>query len=362
MHSLARPRYDYVDLIRGFSALTVLIVHYRWFYAVQVDAWPELSSVTLPFESLLRPIYAHGNIAVQMFWLLSGFVFAVAYAGEGRGVRVGDFAVARLARLYSLHIATLLYLVAIQSASMALYGSWTVYGNNDAPHFLAQLFLASNWFTLEGSFNGPIWSVSIEILVYGVFVAYLKIFGSRPIVAAGLALSFFLAERITKAPIAMCGALFFGGVVMAPIADRLHRELGKAMLPAAIGVAIFAITVTGIAMATIGSRTQILVIYGVLPPILMTFIAMDKTLPALPRHFHWIGAITFSLYLIHMPLLITTRVIFPEIPVEVLSGPVMLPAFALTAVGLSVLSYRHFERPLQNAIRRLAEHHRFQTS
>jgi peptidoglycan/LPS O-acetylase OafA/YrhL len=351
MHSLARPRYDYVDLIRGFSALTVLIVHYRWFYSSEVDTWPALSEVDLPFESLLWPIYAHGNIAVQMFWLLSGFVFAEAYGREGRGVRVAEFTIARVARLYPLHLATLLYLAAIQSGSMAVYGRWTVYGNNDAPHLVAQLFLASNWFTHEGSFNGPIWSVSIEVLVYAAFVVYLKAFGGRPAIAAGIAVTAFAIERATKTPLAMCAALFFGGVVIAWFAGRAYDMLGKAMLAAALGTLGCAVAFVALAALWIGPKAEVLAIYGVLPCVLFAFIAMDRTLPPLPNCWHWIGASTFAIYLLHMPVLITVRLIFPEIPAETLAGPIVLPAFVLGMIGLSMLCYRHFERPMQLAIR-----------
>ena len=45
-----------------------------------------------------------------------------------------------------------------------------VYGNNDLPHFVLQLFLASDWAgRSDWSFNGPIWSISVEILVYALF-------------------------------------------------------------------------------------------------------------------------------------------------------------------------------------------------
>jgi len=44
------------------------------------------------------------------------------------------------------------------------------YRDNDLPHFLAQLFLASEWGIVhDSSFDGPIWSISIEVLAYFVF-------------------------------------------------------------------------------------------------------------------------------------------------------------------------------------------------
>ena len=75
------PRFAYVDLIRGLSALIVLVCHYRWFFAQGVRDWRK--DAPLPLYDWLWPIYDHGGIAVQMFWILSGFVFTLAYGAQG---------------------------------------------------------------------------------------------------------------------------------------------------------------------------------------------------------------------------------------------------------------------------------------
>lgn len=49
-------------------------------------------------------------------------------------------------------------------------GSYFVYPNNDIKHFLLNLFFASSWSFESGhSFNGPIWSVSVEVLLHALF-------------------------------------------------------------------------------------------------------------------------------------------------------------------------------------------------
>ncbi|MCY7280846.1 MAG: acyltransferase family protein [Sphingomonas bacterium] len=126
--------------MRGLSALVVLVCHYRWFFAREVRDWR--SDAPLPFYDWLWPIYDHGGVAVQMFWILSGFVFMVAYGGKGQSLDQREFWVHRLARLYPLHLATLAVVAALQIVSVQLTGRWTVEGNNDLPHFVAQLFFA----------------------------------------------------------------------------------------------------------------------------------------------------------------------------------------------------------------------------
>lgn len=58
----------------------------------------------------------------------------------------------------------------IQLINLRYIGKFQVYFINDLKHFFLHIFFISGWFT-EGklSFNGPIWSVSIELIVYFVF-------------------------------------------------------------------------------------------------------------------------------------------------------------------------------------------------
>ena len=50
------------------------------------------------------------------------------------------------------------------------HGQYFIYQNNSVHAFIAQIFFASNWFSGQtDSFNGPIWSISVEILIYFIF-------------------------------------------------------------------------------------------------------------------------------------------------------------------------------------------------
>jgi peptidoglycan/LPS O-acetylase OafA/YrhL len=236
---MLRPRYHYVDLLRGLAALAVVICHYRWFYAQGVADWR--SDVSLPLYSLLWPIYEHGAIAVRLFWALSGFVFVAAYGRFGKEASVRTFWVHRFSRLYPLHFLTLLVVAALQTFSLWLYGEWTVEPNNDWQHFVQHLFFASNWFTMEASFNGPIWSVSVEVLIYLAFLAYLKQFGLNLPVAIGLAVFGGIVAILADNVVAQCLSLFFVGVVIAMVTPKIKKLLTLAFLGVAGTLALGAI-------------------------------------------------------------------------------------------------------------------------
>lgn len=255
-------RLHFVDLLRGLAALAVLICHYRWFFARVPGEWR--TDISLPGYSFLWPIYDHGELAVPLFWILSGFVFAIAYGRFGKGLSLWQFWLRRFARLYPLHFLTLLIVAGLQAVSMGVFGAWQVYGNNDLPHFLLHLFFASNWFTMESSFNGPIWSVSIEELIYFVFLIYMKRFGLNLPVALGIAFVSFAVERLTHSPVALCGALFFAGVSFAMVrTDWLFWG-------------VVGLILTGLA-AVMFPRDAVFIYLGA-PSLLAVFIGLDSRL------------------------------------------------------------------------------------
>ena len=76
----------------------------------------------------------------------------------------------RLSRLNPLHLVNLVLVAGLQWQKMRSQGGYFVDHLNDAYHFALNLFFATAWGFEEGfSFNAPIWSVSIEVLLYGLF-------------------------------------------------------------------------------------------------------------------------------------------------------------------------------------------------
>jgi peptidoglycan/LPS O-acetylase OafA/YrhL len=172
--TVARPleRFYLLDSLRGLAALAIVFGHWQHFFyngTVGAEFLPE----RLPWSSWLLPLYAEGHRAVDLFFSLSGFIFFWLYAQRIAERRVSwrEFWVLRFSRLYPLHVATLLVIAISQYFIHQQTGAYLVYPNNDWPHFLLQLGFASNWFSGDASFNGPVWSVSVEILLYVCFFA-----------------------------------------------------------------------------------------------------------------------------------------------------------------------------------------------
>ena len=105
-----------IDLMRGLAAIAILVWHYQHFFFPQAETrLPVTSRQIQPLYSALMPLYEYGSYAVQLFWMISGFVFCAVYAHTKATTR--DFVVNRFARLYPLHIITLLLVAALQVIS-----------------------------------------------------------------------------------------------------------------------------------------------------------------------------------------------------------------------------------------------------
>jgi peptidoglycan/LPS O-acetylase OafA/YrhL len=74
------------------------------------------------------------------------------------------------------------------------------------------------------------------------------------------------------------------------------------------------------------------------------FVALDYRIN-LPSRWHWVGLITYSVYLLHMPILIGFRLVgmYPS-----------LWLFCAIVIFLSLLSYRYIEAPAQRWIRAMS--------
>lgn len=85
----ARPRYEILDGLRGVAAVIVVIFHLL-----------ETYSKGIPSQLL-----NHGYLAVDFFFVLSGFVVGYAYDGRWKqGMTIGNFCVRRLIRLQPMLI------------------------------------------------------------------------------------------------------------------------------------------------------------------------------------------------------------------------------------------------------------------
>lgn len=347
-----------LELMRFACALAVLVWHYQHFY--YVGGQPvNFSREAQPWFTWLQPLYHHGFLGVQAFWCLSGFIFFWKYAQPVAQGRVGGwrFAVLRFSRLYPLHLITLLTVTGLLVLYRQRAGAGTdfVYGNNDALHFVLQLFMVSDWASgFEWSFNGPIWSISIEILVYAIFFGLCRLGVIRwwHAVAAIGASGVVYALKLTMHPVVLCLFFFYLG----GLTQLAHQALARrpiAQRHAALGAVALALA-AGTALALAGWLRPMVYVALATPAAVLVLLAWVQ--PRSASTAGWItllGNTTYASYLIHFPLqLLLAATLGPHLAERLpLGSPWWLLGYLVTVFGLSVLVYRWIELPAQDWLR-----------
>ena len=354
-----------LDALRGVAALCVVVWHWQHFFAVGGD-WQDGWSATMqPFYTVLKPLYVQGWAAVDLFFVLSGFVFFWLYGAAIREKRTGAwrFALLRFSRLYPLHFVMLLAVALLQFFFWRAHGTFFIYQDNDAGHFAEHLFMVQNWWPdSPQSFDGPTWSVSIEVMLYVLFFIACRLGLKRGLhclilaLLGGVLLPF--DEHIARGVI----GFFMGGAMVAAWeylrvharARTIARVLGLAALLGWVVLTIMLYRGSSWLVDGEGNNLFLAAFDFVLCPLTVLFLALHETLRGRSyAALGFLGDISYSTYLIHFPMQLTLALLaahYALAPEFFMQGWVM-GAFYAVLIGLGWLSYRYFERPLQSLLR-----------
>jgi peptidoglycan/LPS O-acetylase OafA/YrhL len=378
--STAPDRFYSLDVLRGLAALSVIFWHWQhFFFHGTTPAMPDISR--LPMSLWMFTFYTHGWLAVDFFFILSGFIFYWLYSqrvAEG-GITLGQFAWLRFSRLYPLHFATLVFVAVSQRWFLHAHGTYFIYPYNDARHFLLNLLFASSWGIERGySFNGPIWSVSVEVLLYALFFAVCRLLPVRALILGAISIAGFALVTAYYDPVGRgIGCFFLGGVVffayrrVAASTHALSVTKWAAYLTTGAWVITFFVTsapaVPSLGNAPLLSRLAAHVQWvlptvfshwptKVLFPATVFSLALIEThRGSLGRRVSFLGDISYAVYLLHFPLQLcfSASVSRCGIPHTIYYSPWFMALFFAVLILSSLCSYRYFEAPSQRLLRRL---------
>jgi len=341
-----------LEVLRFLAAFAILVFHYRHF-AFVADKPVGLVNDRLPLYRLLHVFYDFGPYGVWIFWCISGFIFFWKYreAIADRSVGGWKFFVLRFSRLYPLHIATLLIVASVQPLYFDLHGYFFVYQENDLAHFLPQLLMASNWGFQEAlTFDGPIWSVSVEVLVY--FFFFIMLLATRSWL---LNLAVIAACLTASGQIAACFAFFYAGGLAAMARRAVTPSVYRLAAESAGWLAVIVFPLWAWQYKGHLESMDFLLLLLTFTPILLFCLSRDIVMPAsLQKVVEAAGNMTYSSYLLHFPIQLMTVVGFAIVraPIPLYDGT-FFGLYIGTTLVASYLTYRYFEVPAQNLIREL---------
>lgn len=353
MTEMGSHRYRELDAMRAIAALGVICWHYVNTYHAT------------PLGHVLAPFYGRGLLMVDFFFVLSGFVLGRAFWTETRAPLFANNIRSRIARLYPLHLCTLMVVAAMQWYLTAhLRRPPFIYANNDCYHLALNLVLLNSSGLEHGfSYNAPSWSISTEFLINILFLGFIATSRKTALWMVWLACAASVATMIVRGVIngtpafgwisndlVRTAAGFFVGV----LTFRLHRLIGK-RAPVAwdvASVALIAICLVYLAARKWANLGDLLVCYIVYPATILSLIRSHFVRAMLcVRPMVYLGEISYSIYLVHFPLLLGIHLWSSVTGIDApANSSIYLVGFLLAVVVVAGLTYRWIEMPSRRFI------------
>jgi peptidoglycan/LPS O-acetylase OafA/YrhL len=351
----ADPRADLPALtgIRGLAAWFVVLYHIRLGAVPHLPAWANFA-------------LSKGYLAVDLFFMLSGFVLWLNYSGRLRrdGMKaVPKYLARRVARVWPLHLF-ILGLTVIFAAVVAATGELNP---NHYPwaELPLHVLLIHNWgFTSALTWNDPSWSISGEAAAYLLFPLIVMAADWRSRSPAWAIAALLLLVVLLSAIMGWNGATIldrdiprFGLLraatefTMGTILCALWQRWCSRPRPAAFLAGALVAGALLLAFTTAAPETLVVPLFlaGLLLAIALT--ADHPLNPLASRPVHYLGEISYSTYLVHFLLYILFKLIFVADPANVPLG--LIGLFLLLTLLASVALYHGVERPAQRALNRL---------
>ena len=326
-----------IDALRGIAAVLVACVFHQFFLlGHQIPG-------ALNDIPVISWLYRHGWTMVDLFFVVSGFVFSHVYLSGGalrQNTTARSFAVARFARLYPLHILTVFLLI-----PPIAYGAsgGPAQENLDLYHFALNLLMLQGSALADGyNFSVVSWSVTVEVFCYVLFFIAARAGGrALPAMAVGAilaGLAFSTSEDMASwyAGRGLCG--FFAGY----FAWRLRNHaIPTSLLVICLCVPFFwapSFVTYGVVLGLTAFPAAVLLAQRL--PILST------------RLFRWFGERSYSIYLLHPVIYFSAKVYIPNFAAIRNEHALLVSLLAiLTVIVVSDVSFRWFESPMRRLIR-----------
>ena len=313
-------------------------------------------------------LVAKGYLGVELFFVLSGFILSHVYlaqAGEKR-FSYSRFLWARVARVYPLHIATLVAVGLLAGA--ALVAGMSVDANVLSWSSLpANLLMVHAWgLAPVAGWNHPSWSISAEWFAYLCFPAFAFVFWrlrDRPVVAvlgaaAFLATLYFVFEQWAGFPLTEA-TIRWGALRIVPcfaLGCALYLMYRKAPLKApALTSAAFLVLMLGSAWLGLWDAITVLLAGGLI--LSLASLPNERAGWLASKPAVYLGEISYAVYMVCVPwklLAVNLAAKVTDAPDKQLHVFVWWAILALLPV-VAAASYHLVEHPARKALRAWAE-------
>ena len=370
-----------IEGLRGLAVLWVVAFHYLVLREGKFDdAYVALVNGFAPVHALVR----NGYLGVDLFFLITGFLLTLPWFKHARdGVPAPSaraFYVRRIRRIVPAYYVQLAFLAAV---CLPVLISWRFVKAellfvlaNLAAH-ASFLHYATPLTSASFSVNGALWTLAIEFQYYLLLPLLAPFFVRRPFATALAFVAIAIAWRWAAAhsfdawveayramsarwqvPEAALRSLiatqlpgylahFAAGILCGRAwlvarerpASR-SRDAAMALVALACAAGLWVVLRYGLApLGELSWLAHPILLAGALAAAVSARPAWSDAVLA-PAPLAWVGRVSYSTYLYHMPLLLLMGKLLPGF-----GGWLALPAYLAALMALSGLSYRFVERP-----------------
>jgi peptidoglycan/LPS O-acetylase OafA/YrhL len=330
--------------MRGIAALFVLTRHTHAYW---------------PFE------FYRSYLAVDLFFILSGFVIAHAYDQKlaSRRISTGDFAASRLIRLYPM------FFLSVVIASLALISQIIFFGvhptetagNIGLMILFTAFFLPSHFFGADYHLfplNLPYWSLFFELVANAIYVAihrYLSLAVLSMIIVASFAYTARSAIKNGNLNTGFMWGLgmfatgtlrttlgFFFGVLLYRCREAFSRHIIRYLSPW-FGILIIVGVLYSRSLGALDPYADLLAVCVLFP--IAVLIASNSRRTGWERILLMLGSASYPVYVLHLPMGVLVRQIFGS-RVEHYA-PWSGYVFAAFLVALSIQLEKYYDIPVR---------------
>ncbi len=347
---MAAPFLPALTSIRGLAAWWVVCFHVK-------------ASIASFASPAVNTLIGNGYMGVDLFFILSGFILSHVHHSQFESLdlrQVIRFLWIRLARIYPLHLFTLLLYVAIPILLLLFSQQKVVPDQYTLEAFVANVFLVHAWGMFdELTWNGPSWSISAEWFVYLLFplicLAARRVRGFIPLLVGSLAplviMVLILDSRDTEAQLNAWGGFALVRASCEFLAGCFLYKLYHCRPVSREGADGIGISAAVALVLVISWTSDSLVVPALFAMLIFGLANQQSLLARLLSHksLRLLGEISYSTYMIHYFLIDVFKLMAREDGPMSLQVLVLYVALLLTA---SVVLYRVVERPSRKFLRK----------
>jgi len=341
-----KPHYNILDGLRGVAAITVVCFHIFEAYAT----------------SHLDQRINHGYLAVDFFFILSGFVVGYAYDDRWGTMKAKDFIKRRIIRLHPMVVmgavigAIVFY---FQGCSVWDVSKVTILGLFIATVLNALLIPAPTGIEIRGlgemyPLNGPSWSLFFEYIGNILYVFFIRKLSTKAlawlvfIAGCGLAVFAILGPYgDICAGFSLKGIEFTGGFLRMLFSFSAGLLLTRIFKPANIKGSFWICSLSIVALLAIpriGGAEHVwmnglydTICFALFFPLIVYIGASGKTTDMYTRRIcNFLGDISYPLYMVHYPFI---YLYYAWVKNHHLTFSESLPGAAGVVTGSIVLAY-----------------------